>query len=134
MQDKMNDWKRYDGFRRGDIYLADLNGTALGSEQHGVRPVLVLQNNKGNLFSPTIIIAPLTSRKQERHMLPTHRKLRDVEGLNHQSVVMLEQIRTIDKRRVTGYIGRISEKEMERVETAMKVSLGFIVPPEPEAP
>ena len=70
MQDKMNDWKRYDGFRRGDIYLADLNGTALGSEQHGVRPVLVLQNNKGNLFSPTVIIAPLTSRRQERLEFP----------------------------------------------------------------
>ena len=119
--------------KRGEIYYADLS-PVVGSEQGGLRPVLIVQNDVGNRHSPTVIAAAITSQKDKAH-LPTHIAVQaDRCGLTRDSIVLLEQIRTIDKRRVTGYIGRISEKEMERVETAMKVSLGFIVPPEPEAP
>ena len=119
-------------FRRGDIYLANLNPHK-GSEQGGTRPVLVLQNNAGNFFSPTIIVAPITTRLRKPD-LPTHRLLRKEGGLCRESMVELEQIRTIDKRRVTAYIGRVSRRTMDEIEDAVLMSLGIVIPEEMEAP
>lgn len=119
-------------FRRGEIYIVDLN-PHVGSEQGGVRPVIILQNNLGNLFSPTLIVAPLTSRLKKRE-LPTHYLITGVEALKEESLVMLEQIKTIDKRRVKEYIGKVSREEMSHINTAISVSLGFTIPVEAEAP
>lgn len=119
-------------FRRGEIYIADLN-PYIGSEQGGTRPVIILQNNLGNLFSPTLIVAPLTSRLKKRE-LPTHYLITGVEALKEESLVMLEQIKTIDKRRVKEYIGKVSCEEMNRINTAISVSLGFTIPIEVGAP
>lgn len=83
------------GIRRGDIYQADLN-PVFGSEQGGYRPVLVIQNNRGNKYSSTVIVAAITSRLKTK--LPTHVSLRNIKGLNKNSVVLLEQVRTIDKK------------------------------------
>ena len=86
-------------YRRGDIYLADLN-PYVGSEQGGTRPVLLLQNDAGNYFCPTLIIAPITSRVWKKTEQPTHCRIENVKCLSDTSMVLLEQIRTIDKRRV----------------------------------
>lgn len=107
---------------RGEVYYAELS-PVIGSEQGGIRPVLILQNNTGNRYSPTTIIAPITSAKKKRS-LPTHIVI-DYEFLEGVSVVLLEQIRTIDKERLTDSLGQISRQDMQRVETAMNVSLGF---------
>ena len=119
-------------FRRGDIYLANLNPRK-GSEQGGIRPVLVLQNNAGNFFSPTIIVAPITSRIHKAD-LPTHRVLGKEGGLYYNSMVELEQLRTIDKTRVTAYIGRLCRETMEEIEEAVLNSLGIVITEEMEAP
>ena len=86
-------------YKRGDLYYANLN-PYFGSEQGGTRPVLVLQNNVGNFFCPTLIVAPLTSKWIKKKELPTHYALESVPELGLKSVVLLEQIKTIDKRRV----------------------------------
>ena len=88
--------------RRGDIYYADLS-PVVGSEQGGIRPVLVIQNNTGNAYSPTVIVAAVTSKPKTK--LPTHVILRDRKGLEKNSVVLLEQVRTIDKSRLREYVG-----------------------------
>ena len=107
--------------KRGDILLADLN-PIIGSEQGGERPVLVVQNDVGNLHSPTIVVAIISS-KLEKGRLPTHVFVqRGVLPLD--SLVCTEQIRTIDKSRVFGYLGRLSDKEMENVDKALKISVG----------
>lgn len=92
-------------YKRGDLYYANLN-PYFGSEQGGTRPVLVLQNNVGNFFCPTLIVAPLTSKWIKKKELPTHYALESVPELGLKSVVLLEQIKTIDKRRVLSYIFR----------------------------
>ena len=102
-------------FRRGDIYLANLNPFR-GSEQGGTRPVLVLQNDIGNYYAPTLIVAPITSRLQ---------KLNQSGGLYRDSMVELEQIRTIDKSRVEYYIGKISRETMMRIDEVVTISLGI---------
>ena len=108
--------------KRGEIYYADLS-PVIGSEQGGMRPVLILQNDIGNRFSPTTIVIPLTSiQKKKAH--PTHVTV-DCEFLESESTLLLEQIRTIDKTRLSDYLGQISKEDMERVETAVAVSLGF---------
>ena len=109
---------------RGELYYADLS-PVVGSEQGGVRPVLVVQNDIGNKYSPTIIAAAITSQ-MNKAKLPTHIELSAKEyGLQKDSVVLLEQIRTIDKRRLKDKIGEIPEGVMERVNTALLISLGF---------
>ncbi len=121
-------------FKRGDIYKANLNPYK-GSEQGGIRPVIVLQNNVGNFFSQTLVIAPLTSKVYQKKKLPTHYVVRDVPNLEEESLVLLEQIKTIDKQRVLEYIGRVSDEDMQGIEKAMKISLGFEIPVEvTEAP
>ena len=119
-------------FKRGEISVADLS-PYVGSEQGGIRPVIILQNNLGNIFSPTLIVAPLTSRYKKRN-LPTHYLIEDVEELKTTSLVLLEQIKTIDKRRITEYIGQASKDDIKNIEKALTISLGFEIPVEIDAP
>ena len=119
-------------FRRGEIYVADLS-PYVGSEQGGIRPVIILQNNLGNIFSPTLIVAPLTSKYKKRN-LPTHYLIEDVEELKTTSLVLLEQIKTIDKRRITEYVGQASKDDIKNIEKAFTISLGFEIPVEIDAP
>ena len=99
--------------RKGDVYYADLTPVA-GSEQGGVRPVLVIQNNTGNRHSPTVIVAAITSRTGKAP-LPTHVPLEGVRGLQRDSVILLEQVRTIDRARLREYIGRVKTPTMQSV-------------------
>lgn len=110
--------------KKGDIFFADLN-QSLGSEQSGSRPVLVIQNNKGNRHSPTIITAPMTSHRKNN--LPTHViiKSNECQGLKKDSVVLLEQIRTLDKRRLKFKLGSIGPNLISQVDKALGVSLGL---------
>ena len=108
--------------KRGEIYSADF-GAGFGSEQGGVRPVLILQNNTGNRHSPTTIVAAITGRKTKA-ALPTHVKIM-AKGLKTESTVLLEQIRTIDKARLGEYIGRLDTKTLAAVDRAIVVSLGI---------
>jgi mRNA interferase MazF len=105
---------------RGEIYYADLS-PVVGSEQGGYRPVLVLQNNKGNKFSTTIIVAPISS-KMTKNPLPTHVTVEN-ECLEKRSVVLLEQIRTIDKQRIREKVGEVNKGVMIEVDQAIKTSL-----------
>lgn len=110
--------------RRGDIYYADLS-PVVGSEQGGVRPVLIIQNNVGNRYSPTVIAAAITSRGTKAN-LPTHIKLyADNSGLSKDSVVLLEQIRTIDKKRLKEKMGTLGAYDMDKVDEALSISFGL---------
>ena len=110
--------------KRGDIFYADLS-PVVGSEQGGVRPVLVIQNDTGNRHSPTIIAAAITSQTGKAR-LPTHIALpANCYGLPKDSVVLLEQIRTLDKQRLREHMGRLDEALMERVDAAIAVSFGL---------
>ena len=112
--------------KRGDIYYADLN-PVVGSEQGGTRPVLIISNDTGNKYSPTVIIAAITSRVRTKAKLPTHIELPSNEyGLNKDSVILLEQIRTLDKRRLKERIGELPSETMSKVDRAILISLGFI--------
>ena len=110
--------------KRGDIYYAELN-PVIGSEQGGTRPVLIISNDIGNRHSPTVIVAAITSRVHTKAKLPTHTAIKDFEGLNKDSIILLEQIRTIDKKRVQEYIGMLSESEMARVDKALAISVSL---------
>lgn len=109
---------------RGDLYYADLS-PVVGSEQGGIRPVLIIQNNTGNRFSPTLIVAAITSKADSKANLPTHILLHAVHGLERDSLALLEQVRTIDRRRIREYIGTLDEDNMERVNHALAVSFGL---------
>ncbi len=110
--------------RRGDIYYADLS-PVVGSEQGGVRPVLIVQNDMGNRHSPTVIAAAITSQ-MNKAKLPTHIELLDPHcGLTRDSVVLLEQIRTLDKRRLRERMGHLDEERMQQVDAAIAVSFGL---------
>lgn len=106
--------------KRGEIYHADLN-PVFGSEQGGYRPVLIIQNNRGNQHSPTVIVAAITS--QPKTKLPTHVPINGISGLEKESFVLLEQIRTVDKRRLDDYVGRLNRDQMNRVEKALRTSM-----------
>lgn len=110
--------------RRGDIYHADLN-PVMGSEQGGYRPVLVIQNDRGNRYSPTVIVAAMSKKIAEKADLPTHYKVKGYAGLKEESLILLEQIRTVDKKRLVNYIGRLGKKDMERVDRCLAVSLAL---------
>ncbi len=110
--------------RRGDIYYADLS-PVVGSEQGGIRPVLIIQNDVGNRFSPTVIAAAITSR-DSKAKLPTHIRLyADNSGLSKDSVVLLEQIRTLDKRRLKEKMGTLNSYDMYKVDEALSISFGL---------
>ena len=109
---------------RGDIYYADLS-PVVGSEQGGVRPVLVIQNDVGNKFSPTVIIAAITSQLTKAK-LPTHIELnKEKYNLPKDSVVLLEQIRTLDKRRLKEKVSSVDGGKMQQIDIAMMISLGI---------
>lgn len=110
--------------KRGEIYYADLS-PVVGSEQGGIRPVLIVQNDVGNKFSPTVIAAAITSQK-DKSRLPTHISLSAEHcGLSRDSVVLLEQIRTIDKRRLKERMGKLDMQSMYDVDRALSVSFGL---------
>lgn len=111
--------------KRGDVYFADLS-PVVGSEQGGVRPVLVIQNDIGNRFSPTVIVAAITAQIQKAK-LPTHVEIDSSKyGFERDSVLLLEQIRTIDKQRLTDKITHLDEEMMSKVDEALQISLGLI--------
>ena len=110
--------------KRGEIFYADLS-PVVGSEQGGTRPVLILQNDVGNRYSPTTIIAAITSRSNKAD-LPTHVAIdSNTYGLPKNSIILLEQIRTVDKQRLKEKAGRVDNRTMDRVEMALKASLGI---------
>ena len=111
-------------YQRGDLYYADL-GRGIGSEQEGYRPVVIIQNNMGNKHSPTVIIAAITGKVGAKAKLPTHYVLPAENGLETPSIVLLEQIRTIDKRRLEGRIGRLPDKHILGVDRALAISVGL---------
>lgn len=117
-----NSYKR--SIQRGDIYYADLS-PVVGSEQGGCRPVLVIQNNIGNHHSPTVIAAAITSCIKN-HRLPTHVQITGKNcGLQRDSTILLEQLRTLDKSRLREYIGHINENVMQKIDVALSISIGL---------
>lgn len=117
----------YMNIKRGDIYFADLS-PVVGSEQGGIRPVLIIQNDIGNQYSPTVIAATVTSKTNKSH-LPTHVCVRGNKcGLYKPSIVQLEQLRTIDKRRLRQYIGSADQETIVHINTAIAISCGIITP------
>ena len=113
--------------KRGEIYYADLS-PVVGSEQGGIRPVLIVQNDLGNRYSPTVIAAAITSQR-DKSKLPTHIELSSRScGLSRDSVVLLEQVRTLDKRRLKERMGRLDEDAMAKIDRALSVSFGLRSP------
>lgn len=113
-----------DAIKRGDLFYADLS-PVIGSEQGGIRPVLIIQNDIGNKYSPTIIASAVTSQLTKAK-LPTHIEIEQgFFGLPKDSVILLEQIRTLDKRRLKEKIGMLDEDTMQKVDKAILISLGF---------
>ena len=108
--------------KRGDIYRADLD-PVIGSEQGGVRPVLIIQNDTGNLHSPTVIVAAITGRRKKPHM-PVHVPISAIEsGLAMDSVVLTEQVRTLEKSRLGRHIGTLDPASMQRIDRALQISM-----------
>lgn len=113
--------------RRGDIFYADLTPVR-GSEQDGIRPILIIQNNVGNQFSPTVIGIPITSQLKKTR-LPTHVPIQsNITGLPKESIILVEQIRTLDKIRLKNKIGRMDSDTMEKVKHALKISFSIRFP------
>ena len=115
--------RNFHDFHRGEVYYADLD-PVIGHEQGGIRPVLIIQNDTGNYHSPTIIVIAVTRRTFKKPKQPTHVVLDDAQGLA-PSLFMSEVIRTIDKRRVQSYVGRLTKEQMKRVNAALLVSVGL---------
>lgn len=110
--------------KRGDIFYADLK-PVIGSEQGGCRPVVIIQNNVGNKHSPTVIVAPVTSHINKKINMPTHCYFNIKNGIMEPSIILLEQIRTIDKLRLQEYIGALDEKSMKNLNKALSISIGL---------
>lgn len=110
--------------KRGDIYYANLC-PVIGSEQGGIRPVLIISNDTGNRYSPTVIVAAITSRIHTKAKLPTHTAVGEFKGLEKNSIVLLEQIRTIDKQRLREYMGMLPDNIMARVDKALAISIAI---------
>lgn len=115
-------------YRRGDIYYADLNPVC-GSEQGGMRPVVVIQNNTGNKHAPTLIVAMVTTKVGNKPSLPTHYLIRNNDALAEPSIILLEQIRTIDKKRIKSYLGKTTKKELLGIDKALlrSLSLNYLI-------
>ena len=111
-------------YLRGDMYYADL-GRGIGSEQEGYRPVVIIQNNVGNKHSPTVIIAPITSRVHTKAKIPTHTLIKDFDGLDKNSIILFEQIRTIDKQRLREYLGTLDRRFIHCADKALAISIGL---------
>ena len=112
-------------YLRGDMYYADL-GRGIGSEQEGYRPVVIIQNNIGNRHSPTVIIAAISSKVGVKPKLPTHYFINAEDGLELPSVILLEQLRTIDKRRLEKYIGHLRKEHIDGMDHALAVSIDMV--------
>ena len=122
--------KPFHSVYRGDIFYADLE-PVIGSEQGGIRPVLVIQNDIGNRHSPTVIVVAITSRIKHRRQ-PTHVNLNGRQcGLHSDSTIMLEQLRTLDKQRLLGYVGSVGKAKMDEVDRALEISVGTSKKPLP---
>ena len=115
--------RNFHDFHRGEVYYADLN-PVFGHEQGGIRPVVILQNDTGNYYSPTLIVAAVTRRTFKKPSQPTHVVLDDAEGLE-PSLFMLEVIRTIDKRRIQSYVGKLIGEQMGHINSALMKSVGL---------
>lgn len=111
MIDKLN-------IKKGDVFLASLN-PIIGSEQSGTRPVVIVQNNKGNKYSPTVLVAPITSKIDYRISFPTHIRIRPFGKIKNHSVILLEQVRVLDKKRLKNYLGSLSIEQIELVDKAL---------------
>lgn len=112
--------------KRGDLFYAALDETYVGSEQTGVRPVVILQNNIGNEYSPTVIVAPITSKVNSKSIIPTHVYIKGYKNrLKQNSLILTEQIRAIDKQRLRYYIGALDIGELRKVDKALIISLGI---------
>lgn len=124
-------------YHRGEIYYADLN-PVFGHEQGGTRPVLILQNDYGNFYSPTVIVTAATSRTYKKPHQPTHVILTGIEGLPHDSEFQLETLRTVDKRRLRDRVGKLTDEQMEKIDASLRISLYLgeddYLPTEVEAP
>ena len=111
-------------YRRGDIYFANLD-PVVGSEQGGTRPVIVIQNDTGNRYSPTLIVATVTTKIRKKERMPTHLLIKSNPAFREASVVQLEQIRTIDKSRIDDYLGKVTSTEMAAIEKSLSISLAM---------
>ena len=111
--------------KRGDMYYANLTFGGIGSEQSGRRPILIIQNDKGNKHSKTVIAAAITSKTESKAKIPTHCPIKKQQGLERDSLVALEQVRTIDKTRLREYIGTLDSKTMSKVDKALAISVGL---------
>ena len=111
-------------FKRGDIYYSNLN-PVIGSEQGGTRPVLIISNDVGNKHSPTVNVAHITSRIHNKSKMTTHTINNDFEGLDKNSIILLEQVRTIDKQRLKQYLGMIPDDIVARVDKALAISVAL---------
>ena len=114
--------QNYHDYYRGELYFANLDPT-FGHEQGGIRPVLILQNDLGNYYSPTVIVTVATRRIFKKPTQPTHVTLADIEGLPGQSQFQLETIRTVDKLRLRARVGKLTQAQMEEIDAALRVSL-----------
>lgn len=115
--------KEKNDIKRGQVWYVNLEN-GVGSEQSGRRPCLIIQNDTGNRFSPTVVVAVLTT-KLDKHKLPTHALLSEQSGLPKRSIVLLEQLKTIDKRRIKQYITSLTRNDLLKVDRALMVSLGL---------
>ena len=104
---------------KGAIFYADLD-PIIGSEQNGIRPVVIIQNEMGNKHSPTVLVAPISTKKDK--ILPTHILVKQFDKIRHDSIVLLEQIRVLDKTRLKGYLGLLDKETMDQVNEAIKIS------------
>ena len=109
-------------YYRGELYYADL-GKGIGSEQEGYRPVVIIQNNTGNKYSPTVIIAPVTTNHNAKTKLPTHCYIGAESGLDTFSVILLEQLRTVDKKRLGHYVGHLNRTHLQQLNQALAISV-----------
>lgn len=116
---------RVNKIQRGDIYYCDL-GNGVGSEQKGIRPVIIIQNNIGNTYSPTVIVACITSKTNKFKKVPTHVSVGLESGLQEESVILMEQIKTISKERLLEYVGKVNEDTLNKIDRARDISMGDI--------
>lgn len=111
--------------KRNEIYLANL-GKTIGSEEKGIRPVLIIQNDFGNKYSPTTIVVPITKRIEKKYRLPTHVQIEPFGKMRYKAIIMAEQIKVIDKRRIIYYIDELPRIYQEKVNNSLKISIGLI--------
>ena len=112
--------------KRGDMFYAELM-SGIGSEQNGYRPIIIISNDIGNKHSKTVIVAVITSQTENKAKMPTHYTIKAQQGLGRDSLVLLEQIRTIDKARLKEYIGTLDNEVMNKIDRALAVSVGLIL-------